>query len=361
MKKLLIMLMVVAMASFLFVGCIPTTPDVDEDDEEPLPTPPPATVAPIITSVPDIVGGYINKANAADGIVVNGTAPTYSEVKVYINGLTAGTGDTEANGVFQVVVAKADLIKAVKTDGAKVLYATATEAGLAESASSNVKTFTLDTVAPKISSSKAKAGTAGTDEVDADVDETVVGTTALSVGPTMETEADVVDGTWTINVNAATGTSNVSITDPNGIITWYTSGNADNFAEGAPIPGVSFTLHGTLAPGQCSQIVCTAQADAVDAVPGYVDVTFSEAVTGASILVSPAGTGVWTAFCANLTLKPTATVRSATVARLTEFAFVPLRLVVGKSYSVICSGISDLAGNTISSTAPSTSIGVVLP
>ncbi len=160
MKKLLIILMVVAMASFLFVGCIGTTPPIEDEDEEDVITPPPATVAPIITSVPDIVDGYINKANAADGIVVNGTAPTYSEVKVYINGLTAGTGDTLENGVFQVVVAKADLIKAVKTDGAKVLYATAKEVGLEESAHSNEKTFTLDTVAPKISSSKAKAGTA---------------------------------------------------------------------------------------------------------------------------------------------------------------------------------------------------------
>lgn len=49
MKKLLIMLMVVAVASFLFVGCLSgtTTPDTTPD------TTTPTTVAPIITDVPD--------------------------------------------------------------------------------------------------------------------------------------------------------------------------------------------------------------------------------------------------------------------------------------------------------------------
>jgi len=161
MKKLLIMLMVVAVTSFLFVGCLPgtTTPDTTTD------TTTPTTVAPIITAVTDIdvtssATQYVNKAEAVDGITVTGTAPTHSEVKVYINGITAGTGDAGVNGVFSVVVANADLIKAVKVDGAKTLYATATDHGLAESAHSNEKTFILDTVAPFIEAVKARGGTA---------------------------------------------------------------------------------------------------------------------------------------------------------------------------------------------------------
>lgn len=165
MKKLLIMLMVIAMASFLLVGCVGEGVVVDEEEEEEEEeVTAPTTVAPIITSVSDIditssATQYVNKAEAADGIVVNGTAPTYSEVKVYINGITAGTGDAGANGVFQVVVANADLIKAgLKVDGAKTLYATAIEAGLAESGKSNEVLFTLDTAAPKIKAVKARAG-----------------------------------------------------------------------------------------------------------------------------------------------------------------------------------------------------------
>ncbi len=365
MKKLLIILMVVAMASFLFVGCIPTTPDVDEDDEEPLPTPPPATVAPVITSVPDISGGYINKDAAADGIVVNGTAPTYSEVKVYINGLTAGTGDAGWNGVFQVVVAKADLIKAVKVDGAKTLYATATEAGLAESASSNVKTFTLDTVAPKISSSKAKAGTALAPLVPATATVTngtlapnEILTIVPPVGVLPVVSANVETGIWTI---IAHGAGVISITDPNNDVIQYTGLVGGEVFANNPIPGVTFTIEPTglnLVAPNWAEITCVAQVALVAAVPGYIDVTFDEVVTTASMLAGP-----WTAFGATVDLDPTVTVRSATKARLTEtatFGTIP-NLVTGVAYSVSVSDISDLAGNTISASAPSTDTGVVLP
>ena len=156
MKKLLVILMVVAMASFLFVGCLPgtTTPVVEEEEEEEVVVVPPTTVAPIIIAVTD--GASINAVEAADGIIVNGTAPTYSEVKIYINDICAGTGDTLADGTWTVVVAKADL----GADGDKVLYATAKEGALDVSAKSNEKKFTLDTLAPKILAVKARGGTA---------------------------------------------------------------------------------------------------------------------------------------------------------------------------------------------------------
>jgi len=153
MKKFLVILMVVAMASFLFVGCIPgVTPVTPEPEPEPEPTPTPTTHAPIIISVDD--GSVINSTEAADGIVVNGTGPTYSEIKLFIDGVFAGTGDVSVTGAWTVNVAKTDL----GADGDKVLYATAIEAGLAESDKSNEVKFTLDTVAPKIKAVKARAG-----------------------------------------------------------------------------------------------------------------------------------------------------------------------------------------------------------
>lgn len=154
MKKLLVILMVVAMASFLFVGCIPGVTPEPEPEPEPEPTPTPTTHAPIIISVDD--GSLINSTEAADGIVVNGTGPTYSEIKMFIDGVFAGTGDVSVTGAWTVDVAKTDL----GADGDKVLYATAIEAGLAESDKSNEVKFTLDTVAPKIKSVKARGGTA---------------------------------------------------------------------------------------------------------------------------------------------------------------------------------------------------------
>ena len=154
------MLMVVAMASFLFVGCLGTTPPIDPDD----PVDPVEPVAPSVTPVIESIAAsgdlekpiislyssaiqYMNKTEVKDGIVVSGYAPKYSEVNIYIGGVVVGTstaygGDEE----FIVGVAKADL----GVDGAKTLYATATEMGLAESVPSTKYAFTLDTVAPDL-------------------------------------------------------------------------------------------------------------------------------------------------------------------------------------------------------------------
>jgi len=157
MKKLLVMLMVVAMASFLFVGCLGTTPPIDPDEPDEPVLPP--SVTPVIETIVSVADDtldinlytsatqYMNKTFVADGILVTGYAPKYSEVNIYVGGAVVGTstaygGDEE----FTVFVAKADL----GTDGAKTLYATATELGFAESVPSTVYAFTLDVVAPKI-------------------------------------------------------------------------------------------------------------------------------------------------------------------------------------------------------------------
>jgi len=358
MKKLLIILMVVAMASFLFVGCNGTTPPIDPD--EPVEPVVPATVAPVITSVPDISGGYINKDAAADGIVVNGTAPTYSEVKVYINGLTAGTGDTLANGVFQVVVAKADLIKAVKVDGAKTLYATATETGLAVSASSNVKKFTLDTVAPKISSSKAKAGTPAVVGNPASVTDAVFGVGANPIASALSGTAGVsfVGGAWLVEcLDVQNKPSNVVITSPSSTQITYSIAASQVLVDA--IPGVTLTFNGAFGIGDAATVTVVAPVAAVIAVPGYIDVTFDADVTSASMLAPPAGTGVWTAFAATKNLNPDVAVIGAAKARLTED--VAGTMLVGEAYSVSCYGPTDLAGNSIPDSAPESCTGVIMP
>ena len=164
MKKLLIMLMVVAMASFLFVGCLPVTPPIDPvDPVDPDPVLPPS-VTPVIEKITNVDGEsiinlyssatqYMNKAEVKNGILVKGFALKYSEVKVYVRGVVVGTSTTY--GVlerFTVFVAKASL----GDDGAKTLYATATEVASAESTPSTVYAFTLDTVAPDLVSVTAE-------------------------------------------------------------------------------------------------------------------------------------------------------------------------------------------------------------
>ena len=356
MKKLIIVLMVVAVTSFLFVGCLPgtTTPDTTTDDTTD-DTTTPTTVAPIITGVADISGGYVNAVAAANGIVVAGTAPTYSEVKVYINGITAGTGDAEANGVFSVVVANADLIKAVKGDGAKTLYATATEAGLAESDSSNVMSFILDTVIPSIASSVARAGTAAVYSFLETADTLAQFTEALIAVPTTNPLPSGAIN-WKIEV------MQVTTTDSRTVVRVYnlSAGTSQDYTyDNGPtsstswIPGLNISVpqfYPFVDIGSYALITTTNTALSL----GYVDVTFNEAVTGASITG-----GTWTLFAATAPVVNTLSVRSATVGRLTET--VAGSLATGVFYSVSASGIIDLAGNPIPASAPSSSSGVIIP
>jgi len=383
MKKLLIMLMVVAMASFLFVGCLGdgVTPPVDDEDEDGVT--PPTTVAPIITSVSgiDITSSstqYINAAEAVGGITVMGTAPTYSEIKVYINGITAGTGDSGADGEWTVIVANADLIKAAKVEGAKTLDATAEEPGLAVSVSSNVISFILDTVIPYILSSVGTGGTVPvtlggtvTEKTGTDTggffDGEVVNNVLLLVAGDWKIEIqNILDGAALGNVQGVVDSGDVvtfRITSPSNVVSTYSYSYLTSVRTFTTlIPGVSVNFPSTeagvynaLAFNNIGAEVFETVVTQVLATAGWITVTFNEAVTGASILA-----GTWTAFAATVNLAPLVGVRGATLARLTETTAAGLpNLRTGRAYSVSCSGIIDLAGNTIPATAPSSSTGVV--
>lgn len=192
MKKLLIILMVVAMASFLFVGCFGTTPPIepDEPDEpvEPVLTP---SVTPVIEKIANVGDSeaddgiinlyssatqYMNADEVADGILVLGFAPKYSEVNVYVGGIVVGTGTAYGGDEEFIVFVAEDNLGA---DGAKTLYAIATELGFAESAPSTVYAFTLDVVAPEL------------EEVTADLGDVTDGTVTVTFSE--EIDEDTVD------------------------------------------------------------------------------------------------------------------------------------------------------------------------
>ena len=370
MKKLFLVLLVVAMSAFLFVGCLPGVTPEPEPEPEPEPTPTPATVAPIIIGVTG--GAYINAAEAAANLIVIGTAPTYSEVKIYINDICAGTGDTLADGTWIVVVAKADL----GADGAKTLYATAKEAALDVSAKSNEKTFTLDTVIPSIASSRGTAGTAAVTTAVLTY-QTLDGTVVAPPNDTALFTAALFDATqliagvvdWKIEILTIdiAGDATLKVTN-------LTAGTSVNYTFVNPaaalvatsnswIPGATVTVSdsdttavGGLDPLTDIGAYCLVTTTNTVVLAGFIDVTFDEVVTGASVLA-----GVWTAFAATTNILPAVTVRSSTVARLTETAAGIPNLVAGVAYSVSCSGIIDLAGNPIPAAAPSQAIGIVIP
>jgi len=268
MKKFLVILMVVAMASFLFVGCLPgvTPPGDDEGEDEDVGAA--TSTAPVITSITDndtvpaaVISlyssstQYMNKTEVYYGILVTGNAPKYSEVNVYVDDVVVGTGVAYGtNETFTVFVAKADL----GADGAKTLYATATESGLAESAASTEYAFTLDVVKPAIASVKADSG----------------------------------DGTITITFNDVVNT-------------------------------VTSATYTTALPLANSALTTT-------------NYEFGDGVSGTLTAASAVSTKI---------VMFTATISST----------------LGTSFWVSCTGVGDLAGNTISTSAPSVYTGITVP
>jgi len=121
MKKFLVILMVVAMASVLFVGC--TTPPTPDPDPDPTPTPVVVVSAtPVLTAVNTIAGvlivdptststQYMNIAQVGASILVTGTAPSESLVKIYLGDVAVGpaVAETSTAGVWQVAIAKSSL------------------------------------------------------------------------------------------------------------------------------------------------------------------------------------------------------------------------------------------------------------
>lgn len=155
MKKLIIVLMVVAMASFLFVGCLPG--GVTPEPEPPAPTPIPTvkTDTPFITEIGTDATNAFDLSSAdtqyLNSIDVGGVGAPGSIIKMYVNDVWVGTGSAGANGIIVAIpVVLADL-----ADGVKTVYITATQSGFAVSEKSTIYTLTLDTVKPKIVSAVA--------------------------------------------------------------------------------------------------------------------------------------------------------------------------------------------------------------
>ena len=350
MKKFLVILMVVAMASFLFVGCIPTTPEETAEEEEEEEVVVVATSAtPVLTAVEtsaavsifDVTSTstlYMNKAEAGSSILVKGTAPSESLVTIYLDdvAIASAVGETAVTGLWTVAIAESSL----GADGAgKKLHATVTEVGLAESAASNSVTFTLDTVLPSATTLAATANavvgaTGGTATVTTGGTATAT-TTGVLAGVTA---GNIVTGTWTINILGITGVAaNVSITNPAGTVSTYSQvAGGEVFAAGAPIPGVPFTLATPIAAGQTSTITCLAQSAAI---ADRARVLFSEEITSASAIL-----------LANYVFSTAAVVNVPTAVSYADkyMYFSPMvtaTLVSGNTLACSVNGVVDLAGN----------------
>jgi len=342
MKKLLVILMVVAMASFLFVGCVPTTPAEEEaaEEEEEEEVVVAATVAPIITAITDAANvvivsltstatQYMSAAEVANGIIVHGTAPTYSEVKIYVDDVCAGTGNVGDTGIFEVVVAEADL-GADATD--KVIYATAKEAAIDVSAHSTEYTFVLDQVKPSATTVAATA------QATAAVDSAVFSGTCPIGAAAAGGTGTLAAGIWTITcLGDSADVSNIMVSDGT-TTTTYTVAPAD-IANLGIIPGVQFTLLGGFAAGDAGTITVTA------ATAGRATVLYSEPVTFATCDL-----GVFTAIDWDTGIPhaptPVAKTYVAYIGSTTYYTVASAPdLALYDTLRVVVNGATDLAGN----------------
>lgn len=149
MKKFLVLLMVIAMTSFLFVGCLGdgVIPPVDDDDDDGVDGV--KTDTPFITATGfDILATTTEYINDIELILVGGVGVAGAIIKLYIDDVYVGIGSTGNDGTFEdIAVSGATVI-----EGAKTLYVTATLPGLAESDKSTEYTFTFDETEPTIAS-----------------------------------------------------------------------------------------------------------------------------------------------------------------------------------------------------------------
>ena len=148
MKKLIIVLMVVAMASFLFVGCLPGVTPEPTPEPTPTPTPTVKTDTPYITNIGTISLSSALTQYAGTPPAVTGVGVAGAIIKVYIDGVQSGVGTTGTTGAFTAI----PVTMVTLTEGVKKLYVTATVPGLAESDKSTEYTFTYDKTKPKLAS-----------------------------------------------------------------------------------------------------------------------------------------------------------------------------------------------------------------
>jgi len=366
MKKLLVILMVVAMASFLFVGCIGdgVTPpvDVDDEDEEDVTPPAVATATPVITAIAgiDITSSavrYINNAEAAL-VVVTGTAEAYSEVKVYINGTVADTGLARANATFDVVMAKADL----GTDGLKLLHVTATLTGFDESADSTKYLFILDTDDPDISAVRATAETGWVNSTSLPVIDPAFGGLAQAVAVvTFSAVATtfIELGEWTVealvDTPAVVGVDDYQITSPSGTVTTCERVVASG-VDDLVIPGLNVALAavGAVATTGNTSTVIVSSVGAVTPIQARATLKFDESVTLAAALAgvySDTFSGLGGTALALLVYQAS---NNTYYWRAPEIA-APAAIIPGLLISFTASDVADAAGN-VSSTTTATCI-----
>jgi len=342
MKKFLVILMVLAMASVLFVGC--TTPPTPTPDPDPDPTPTPVVVVsatPVLTAVAtsagvaifDVLGTgtlYMNTAEAGSLILLQGTAPAESVVKVYFDDVAIATvAETGVTGLWNMYVAKSSL----GADGVKVLTVKCTEVGLAESVASNAVTFTLDTVDPSFTiAATAAAGASGA----TDASGIVVATSGtMPIQPaliTAGTTGTAVAGVWTIycRSDSTTGTNstNVDVTTPAGVKTSYLITNTTIAYE--LVTGFDTTFVAGFAAGDGCKVTVTA-AGTIAAIISRATITFDEDVSAAG-----AAAGTYT------TVGDPANYKTATDTGYWSSITVG---AAGATYTITAYGFTDLAGN----------------
>ena len=344
MKKFLVILMVLAMASFLFVGCVPTTPDEEvveeevveeeEEEEEEEVVVVAATVAPVLLTVAGIsltssATQYINATEAAV-VIVTGTAPTYAEVKVYVDDVCAGTADVGVTGTFSVTVAEADL----GADGDKVIYATAKEAAIDVSANSTEYAFVLDQVKPTATTLAATADTA------AAADSTIVSGVAIVDSFVTGGLGTLTAGTWTISCVADSGVANNIVISDGTTSTSYTVDTLRWFNGVIPDLRFQFLAAGLVAGNVTTVTVTTAIAE-------RATVLFDEEVTYASASAAANFTWLHTTTL-GVADAPVETFVNYNNTTLISY-FSPFTLTAFDRYGTLratVNGLVDLAGNT---------------
>lgn len=223
MKKFLVLLMVIAMTSFLFVGCLGdgVIPPVDDDDDG---VDGVKTDTPYITDAGEvsILATTTEYIIAAGELQVSGVGVAGAIIKLYIDDVYAGIGYTSSGGAFENI----GITGITLTEGAKKFHVTATLPGLAESDASTEYSFTYDKTSPTIVS-VAGDSTNGyitvtfSDAVDADT---------------------VVDATWYYETGSTVPTFAIGTTHSPDAVTVLTSTTARlyfTFVDGDVFVGVS--------------------------------------------------------------------------------------------------------------------------
>jgi len=219
---------------------------------------------------------YMNATELGSSILVKGTAPSESLVKIYLDdvAIAAAVGEASTSTLWTIAIAKSSL----GDDGVKVMHATVTEVGLAESVASNAVTFKLDTVKPGIDSvaftaaSSLAAGTIATIALDTSAYLITTATASGTTAPVQTIEA----GAWVVTSLSNANIANcILVTSPSGVGTYYTvSMNA--VITDIMIPGITLTFSAFTAATNSTIVTLTTVVQATAAVAGRATIKFDE-------------------------------------------------------------------------------------